>query len=658
MAPVINAQNLFKRYPGFAPVLRGVNLQVEPGEMVAIMGPSGCGKSTMLHILGLLHAPDSGSLEILNVNALALDREQTAAFRRGNMGFVMQASNLFEHSTVFENVEFPLIYENVPPQERWGRVIRALDLVRLSARVHYPGNRLSGGEQQRVAIARAMVNNPRILLADEPTGALDARTSRLIMENFRNLCHSGGVAMVMVTHDPAMAEFCDTVYTLAEGTLHCQKKGVPPFAEVSAGSFLDVPSPKISGALIADFFPDQNHPDLAVFAARLHKESLLSRIYSLRRHYLRENRAGYALPLPVRYMNFLSKLLGFRMFFRRARTSDSLWRLWQLLPARAHAGIGLWRRISSFLSGAIIARWALQDNIRFFWGAGAGASATATWVAASLMRLPFAFRVRPEDLSRSSINWKIKAVAAKFVLCPSRTVLRQTGLILGTDKANLLLIYPPPIVMPTPEELELLQSRESASHIEIVATGGDFSKSGYKTILAACSRLKLSGVTFRLSILGLVSRKEKKLAEKAALKMEMQYLGTPHADNIAESFKTADIFIACEPDDSAQKLIIPEFLAEALIFGVTIAASGLSEGMAEILNDQENCLMAPQGNSEVLAKNLEKLCKDGAERKRLGATARTQYLSLLDLQGTDSLLTDLVTQTAIKPEQVHNNHEI
>ena len=169
-----------------------------PGELVAIMGPSGCGKSTMLHILGLLHSPDSGTLTIMDKNVLAFNREQTAAFRRGNLGFVMQASNLFDHSTVFENVEFPLIYEKVPPAERWPRVIRALELVRLTSRVHYPSNRLSGGEQQRVAIARAMVNNPRILMADEPTGALDQRTSRLIMENFRTLCHSGGVALVMV----------------------------------------------------------------------------------------------------------------------------------------------------------------------------------------------------------------------------------------------------------------------------------------------------------------------------------------------------------------------------------------------------------------------------------------------------------------------------
>ncbi|MDO5538418.1 MAG: ATP-binding cassette domain-containing protein, partial [Desulfovibrionaceae bacterium] len=125
MAPVIVCRDLRKRYAGFAPVLRGVNLEVEPGELVAIMGPSGCGKSTMLHVLGLLHAPDDGTVSILGRDVLALNREETAAFRRDNLGFIMQQSNLFDHSTVFENVEFPLIYKNVPDAERWPRVIRA-----------------------------------------------------------------------------------------------------------------------------------------------------------------------------------------------------------------------------------------------------------------------------------------------------------------------------------------------------------------------------------------------------------------------------------------------------------------------------------------------------------------------------------------------------
>ena len=161
MAPVIVAKDLYKCYAGFSPVLRGVNIEVVPGEMVAIMGPSGCGKSTMLHVLGMLHAPDAGSLEILGKDVLTLDREQTASFRRGTMGFVMQSSNLFDHSTVFENVEFPLIFEKIPPEERWERVIRALELVRLSAQPYRRAP--TGGE---------LTGRPATPLASRPTGMM------------------------------------------------------------------------------------------------------------------------------------------------------------------------------------------------------------------------------------------------------------------------------------------------------------------------------------------------------------------------------------------------------------------------------------------------------------------------------------------------------
>lgn len=220
MAPVIIAKDLYKCYAGFSPVLRGVNIEVEAGELVAIMGPSGCGKSTMLHVLGMLHAPDSGTLEILGTNVLEFNREQTAAFRRGNMGFVMQSSNMFDHSTVFENVEFPLIYENVPPAERWERVIRALELVRLSARVHYRSNRLSGGEQQRVAIARAIVSEPRLLLLDEPLSNLDAKLRVDMRSELKRLHHDTGSTIIYVTHDQVEALTMSTKIALfREGEL-------------------------------------------------------------------------------------------------------------------------------------------------------------------------------------------------------------------------------------------------------------------------------------------------------------------------------------------------------------------------------------------------------------------------------------------------------
>mgnify|MGYP000684690974 CR=1 FL=1 len=219
MAPVIIAKDLYKCYAGFSPVLRGVNIEVEAGELVAIMGPSGCGKSTMLHVLGMLHAPDSGTLEILGTNVLEFNREQTAAFRRGNMGFVMQSSNMFDHSTVFENVEFPLIYENVPPAERWERVIRALELVRLSARVHYRSNRLSGGEQQMLAMGRALMSKPRIILMDEPSMGLSPIFVNEIFDIIREVSESGTTVLLVEQNAKKALSIADRAYVLETGSI-------------------------------------------------------------------------------------------------------------------------------------------------------------------------------------------------------------------------------------------------------------------------------------------------------------------------------------------------------------------------------------------------------------------------------------------------------
>ena len=219
MAPVIIAKDLYKCYAGFSPVLRGVNIEVEAGELVAIMGPSGCGKSTMLHVLGMLHAPDSGTLEILGTNVLEFNREQTAAFRRGNMGFVMQSSNMFDHSTVFENVEFPLIYENVPPAERWERVIRALELVRLSARVHYRSNRLSGGEQQMLAMGRALMSKPRLIVMDEPSMGLSPIFVNEIFDIIRVVSESGTTVLLVEQNAKKALSIADRAYVLETGKI-------------------------------------------------------------------------------------------------------------------------------------------------------------------------------------------------------------------------------------------------------------------------------------------------------------------------------------------------------------------------------------------------------------------------------------------------------
>ena len=219
---MIHVAGLAKHYRnggGAVSVLQGVDLSLSPGEMVAIMGPSGSGKSTLLFILGLFLAPSQGIYRALGKDVLNLDRHSQALFRRKYVGFVFQSCNLIENSTVQENLEMPLIYAGVRRSERRDRIHDALDRVGLSHRIHHPANLLSGGEQQRVAVARALVNNPKIILADEPTGQLDRNNGRMVMDHFRNFVADGTASIMIVTHDPEVAAQCTRVCRLDDGVV-------------------------------------------------------------------------------------------------------------------------------------------------------------------------------------------------------------------------------------------------------------------------------------------------------------------------------------------------------------------------------------------------------------------------------------------------------
>ena len=221
--PLIEVRDLVKDYATGAEtirILKGINLKVKPGEMLAIMGPSGEGKSTFLFILGLLQPLTGGTYLAMGEDVSHLTRSEQATFRRKFAGFVFQSCNLFEHTTVYENLEFPLIYAGVERNKRDSMIISALERVNLGHRVHHPTNRLSGGEQQRVSIARALVNTPRILFADEPTGQLDGTNSSMVMDHFHAFVSEGEAAMVMVTHDPDVAAKCTRVLQLKDGNLY------------------------------------------------------------------------------------------------------------------------------------------------------------------------------------------------------------------------------------------------------------------------------------------------------------------------------------------------------------------------------------------------------------------------------------------------------
>lgn len=196
--------------------LNNVNLEVKPGEFVAIMGPSGCGKSTLLNIIGLLDNPTGGEFYFNGTEVSKFKEKQRTNLRKSNIGFVFQSFNLIDELTVFENVELPLLYMNVPSSERRKKVEAVLERMKISHRKNHFPQQLSGGQQQRVAIARAVVANPKLILADEPTGNLDSANGEEVMELLSEL-NREGTTVVMVTHSPTDAEKAHRIVQLFDG---------------------------------------------------------------------------------------------------------------------------------------------------------------------------------------------------------------------------------------------------------------------------------------------------------------------------------------------------------------------------------------------------------------------------------------------------------
>jgi putative ABC transport system ATP-binding protein len=239
---IIRTEALVKNYtlgPHVVHALRGVTVSIEPGEFVAVMGPSGSGKSTFMNLLGCLDTPTAGRYFLDGRDVAGLDRNELARTRNSKIGFVFQMFNLLSRTSALENVELPLLYSGLPARDRRRRARERLASVGLAEREHHHPNQLSGGQQQRVAIARSLVNDPAVILADEPTGNLDTRTSIEILALMQRL-NRAGLTIVLVTHEPDIATYAGRVLTFRDGRLMSDEQRPEPSDAAAALAALPV----------------------------------------------------------------------------------------------------------------------------------------------------------------------------------------------------------------------------------------------------------------------------------------------------------------------------------------------------------------------------------------------------------------------------------
>jgi len=220
--PLIKLENVWKIYQlgkVELEILKGISLEIAPGNFVVILGPSGSGKSTLLHIIGLLDTPTEGKVFLRDQDTSLLSEDELAQIRGGKIGFIFQQFNLLQNLTALENVMIPMVFQGISEKERKNRAEFLLESVGLKERMAHRPFELSGGEQQRIAIARSLSNNPEVIVADEPTGNLDSTTGQKIMETLINLHEKEQKTMIVVTHDPAIADYSEQIINIKDGQL-------------------------------------------------------------------------------------------------------------------------------------------------------------------------------------------------------------------------------------------------------------------------------------------------------------------------------------------------------------------------------------------------------------------------------------------------------
>ncbi len=226
---IIKMESVKKKFyvgkPNELTILKGISLSVKKGEFISIVGESGSGKSTLMNILGALDKPTEGSYILDGLNMQNVPDDMLSTIRNKKIGFVFQTFNLISRSSALSNIELPMLYAGVNSKERRQRATELLDKVGLSERAEHMPNELSGGQKQRVAIARAMANNPSIILADEPTGALDTKTGEMVMELFHMLHEQEGKTIILITHNPKLAKETDRIITISDGLIVDEEEG-------------------------------------------------------------------------------------------------------------------------------------------------------------------------------------------------------------------------------------------------------------------------------------------------------------------------------------------------------------------------------------------------------------------------------------------------
>jgi len=223
MITIKNLTKIFRTEEVETAALNGINLQINQGDFLSIMGPSGCGKSTLLNIIGLLDSASGGNYELIGKEMIGLKEQSRAAVRKENIGFIFQNFNLIDELSVFDNIELPLIYNNVKTSDRKKKVADIAEKLGIAHRLKHFPQQLSGGQQQRVAVARALVNDPKIILADEPTGNLDSKNGNEVMELLTDL-HAKGATILMVTHSDYDASFSQRTIHMKDGIVFSEKK--------------------------------------------------------------------------------------------------------------------------------------------------------------------------------------------------------------------------------------------------------------------------------------------------------------------------------------------------------------------------------------------------------------------------------------------------